>query len=86
MELMKEASTLNIRITRNGVEKVRLTFPAIAARFLLELIPADALERIRQTTPALEAELKNLGSEERLQPRDLFNLQEPERQIQVWLA
>lgn len=83
---MNRASKLHIRVRKNGVEKVSLTFPVAAVQLVAELIPSDVLTRVLEKKPDLQAHLRALGENGTTAPQDIFNLEEPGREIRVWLA
>lgn len=80
-----EAKSLRVRVIRGGATKVDLTFPARSARWLLEIMPSDVIERIRASGFAIDEMQRDLAEAKALQPRKLVELSEPDRQVQVWL-
>lgn len=79
------ADHLHVRVLKLGVETVRVSLPAKSARWLIELIPEDVVEKIRAEQIPLDAILEELKEQEVLYPRAIFKLEEPERIVEVWL-
>lgn len=79
------ARNLMVLVVRNGEERVRVALPSRSARWLIELIPADVVTRIREEEIPLEAITEDLNRQEVLYPRPIFSLDEPDRQVTVWL-
>jgi len=73
-------------VKKNGVEKVSLTFPVAVVQLVAQLIPSDVLTRVLEKKPDLQAHLRALGENGTPAPQDIFNLEEPGREIRVWLA
>jgi hypothetical protein len=81
----KEASQLRVTVTRHGEERVNVALPARSARWLVDLIPADVIARIREEAIPLDAIQDELARTERLVPRRIFTLADEARAVQVWL-
>ncbi|MCC7053397.1 MAG: hypothetical protein IT355_09020 [Gemmatimonadaceae bacterium] len=79
------AKNLMVRVVRDGEERVMVSLPSRSARWLIELIPADVVARIREEQIPLDAITADLGSQAVLYPRPIFSLIEPGRQVEVWL-
>lgn len=79
------ARNLMVRVVRDGEERVLVSLPSKSARWLIELIPADVVRRIREEEIPLEAITEDLNRQEVLYPHAIFSLHESHRQVQVWL-
>lgn len=79
------AKNLMVRVVRDGEERVRVALPSKSARWLIELIPADVVARIREEEIPLDAITDDLSRQEVLYPRPIFALEETNRQVHVWL-
>lgn len=79
------ARNLMVRVVRDGEERVRVSLPSKSARWLIELIPADVVEKIREEQIPLEAITADLNQQEILYPRPIFSLADEHRQVTVWL-
>ncbi|MES3032631.1 MAG: hypothetical protein V4813_01390 [Gemmatimonadota bacterium] len=79
------AKNLMVRVVRDGEERVRVALPSKSARWLIELIPADVVAKIKAEEIPLEAITDDLNRQEVLYPRPIFSLEEEHRQVTVWL-
>ncbi len=79
------AKNLMVRVVRDGEERVRVALPSKSARWLIELIPADVVAKIKDEEIPLEAITEDLNRQEILYPRPIFSLNEEHRQVTVWL-
>lgn len=79
------ARNLMVLVVRDGEERVRVALPSKSARWLIELIPADVVKKIRAEEIPLDAITAELNEQETLYPRPIFSLNEPNRQVEVWL-
>ena len=79
------AENLYVTVVKSGEEKVRVALPARSARWLIELIPSDVVQKIRDEKIPLDEMLDDLKNTEILLPRRIFSLTEPHRQVMVWL-
>ena len=79
------ARNLMVLVVRDGEERVRVALPSRSARWLIELIPTDVVRKIRAENIPLDAITAELNAQEVLYPRAIFSLQEPDRQVEVWL-
>ena len=80
-----EANNLRVRVSRNGEERVDVALPARSARWLMELIPSDVMDQIHAEgipIDSIQAELAALPS---LFPCRIFDLNDTERKVEVWL-
>jgi hypothetical protein len=78
------AQHLRVRVINAGKVKVDLTFPARAAATLPDLVSGDLAGRLaeRGIDPAkLAVDAVASG----FAPRDLFDMNEGEKQVRVWL-
>lgn len=82
---MKEASSLRLTVVRGQTKTVDLSFPAVSARWLIDLIPNEVVEKITASGVLLENIQKKLASSQHLAPQKIFILEEPDRTIRVWL-
>jgi hypothetical protein len=80
-----EATSLRVTVVRDGDERVNVSLPARSARWLVDLIPADVVERIRDEAIPLDDIQRELAATTKLVPRRIFELVEPERSVLVWL-
>jgi predicted unusual protein kinase regulating ubiquinone biosynthesis (AarF/ABC1/UbiB family) len=78
------AQRLRVRVTERGELKVDLTFRAAVTAHLSELMPDELLPRLEQRGIDLGA-LAARAIEAGLPRGELFGLDEPPRQIRVWL-
>ncbi len=81
----REARHLNVRVVRDGEERVLVSLPAKSARWLIELIPQDVVDKIYEEKIPLEQIQKDLAEMKRLIPHKIFLLEEDERSVSVWL-
>ncbi len=62
-----------------------VSLPSKSARWLIELIPADVVARIREEEIPLDAITAELNQTDVLYPRPIFTLTDSHRQVNVWL-
>lgn len=79
------AKHLMVKVMRDGEERVNVALPARSARWLIELMPDDVVEKVRAEEIPLDAMMEDLREQESLYPRPIFSLEEPHRQVLVWL-
>jgi hypothetical protein len=79
------ATNLMVRVVRDGEQRVMVSLPSKSARWLIELIPADVVARIREEAIPLDAITAELSAQAVLYPRPIFTLTESHRQVDVWL-
>ena len=79
------AKHLMVRVVRDGEERVRVTLPARSAKWLIEIIPADVVEKIRAEDIPLDAMMRDLSAQDDFHARSIFTLSEAHRQVDVWL-
>lgn len=80
-----EATQLRVTVRRGDDETVNVALPARSARWLVDLIPADVVDKIRAEQIPLEAIQDELAQAETLVPHRIFELVEPHRAVTVWL-
>ena len=80
-----EASQLRVTVRRGDDETVNVALPARSARWLVDLIPADVVAKIRAEQILLDAIQDDLARSEKLVPHRIFELIEPGRAVTVWL-
>jgi|GEM_PF-972778 len=81
----KPADHLHVRVVRDGEERVAVALPAQSARWLIELIPGDVVDKIRREEIPLDEILDGLKSQKVLFQRKIFSMQDSARQVDVWL-
>ncbi len=81
----RPAKHLMVRVVRDGEERVRVALPARSAKWLIELIPADVVEKIRAEDIPLDAMMHDLNQQNDFYPRPIFALSEQHRSVDVWL-
>jgi hypothetical protein len=84
-DLSAPAKNLMVRVVRNGEERVRVSLPARSARWLIELIPADVIAKIKAEEIPLDAMMEDLSLTPVLYPRPIFSLAETGRTVDIWL-
>jgi hypothetical protein len=80
-----EATLLRVTVQRGDDETVNVALPAQSARWLVDLIPQDVVEKIRAEQIPLDVIQTELARAERLVPHRIFSLVEPHRAVTVWL-
>ncbi len=81
----EEAKNLRVSVTRSNETTVDVALPAHSARWLIELIPTDVVAKIKSEGIPLEKIQEDLANRKLLTKQKIFNLTEPDRQIDVWL-
>lgn len=84
-EATGEAQHLRVRVMHRAEERVDVSLPARSARWLVDLIPADVVARIRDEQIPLDEIQAELAGQDRLVPRQIFELDDGERSVMVWL-
>ncbi len=74
-----------VSVVSDGEERVRVSLPSKSARWLIELIPADVIRKIREEQIPLDAITEDLNRQEVLYPRAIFSMADEHRQVTVWL-
>jgi hypothetical protein len=80
-----EATQLRVTVRRGDDETVNVALPARSARWLMDLIPKDVVEKIRSEQIPIEDIQHELARVEMLVPQPIFTLVEPHRSVAVWL-
>ena len=80
-----EATQLRVTVRRGEDETVNVALPARSARWLVDLIPADVIQKIRDEQIPLDAIQDDLARSDKLVPHRIFELIEPDRAVTVWL-
>lgn len=83
---MTEARNLHVTVHKNGEERVNVTLPAGSARWLIDLIPTDVVEKIYEEEIPLQSIQDELVKMKKLYPQEIFTMNEENRQVQVWLG
>jgi len=78
------AKYLKIRVTRDGVEKAKITMPASAVDRIETLLDPDTIQKIAEANIDLECLLYDIR-QQGYAPGLLFKLDQPEREVSVWL-
>jgi hypothetical protein len=81
----REATQLRVTVRRGSEETVNVALPARSARWLMDLIPRDVVERIRAERIPIEDIQGELSRVEVLAPQPIFTLNDAERSVAVWL-
>ena len=79
------AQNLMVRVMRDGEERVSVALPAKSARWLIEVMPDDVVEKVRAEEIPIDAIMADLQQQGELYPRPIFSLSESNRQVEVWL-
>jgi hypothetical protein len=79
------AKNLMVSVIKDGEERVKVALPAHSARWLIELMPDDVVEKVRAEDIPIDAMMQDLSEQESLYPRPIFSLEEPNRRVRVWL-
>jgi len=74
-----------VRVVRDGEERVRVSLPARSARWLIELIPADVIAKIKAEEIPLDEMIQDLAMTPVLFARPIFSLAEGGRSVDIWL-
>ncbi|MEY4617644.1 MAG: hypothetical protein RJB66_2604 [Pseudomonadota bacterium] len=80
-----EATHLRVTVEKERVRVVDVALPAGSARWLIDLIPSDVIVKIKEEGIPIEAIQEDLAQRAHLSPQKIFNLEEPHRQVVVWL-
>ena len=78
------ATSLRVRVARDGEQVVQLTFAAAAVGHLQELVPAEMLDRVRAHGIDIR-QVSERAIAEGYQPGELFVLDDGGRTVRVWL-
>lgn len=80
-----KAKHLRILVIRDGQEKANVSMPAATAKWFIDFISDDLLEKIKERGIDLESIQANLKSQEEIHPQKIFELNTEEKNIRVWL-
>ncbi len=81
-----EARNLVVKIMKNGKETVNVSLPAHCARWFIDFIPQDILDKIQKKGISLDKIQQDFKETGVLHPRSIFELAEDERSIYVALV
>lgn len=79
------AQYLRVTVDKCSERIVDVALPAGSARWLIELIPNDVVDKIRAEGIPLDSIQDELAQRPILNPQEIFTLKEPERVVNVWL-
>ena len=79
------ASNLRVLVKKCGKKIVDVWLPAHSARWLMDLIPEEVLEKIHQEQIPIVEIQKELEKQKILMAREIFKLNEEHRSVHVWL-
>ncbi len=79
-----KSEKLRIRITEANRTKVDLTFRAVAAENLPDLVPPELYAKLAERSIDVEKIAREVVARD-FEPAELFQLQEGEKGIRVWL-
>lgn len=79
------ATFLRVKVSRDHSTVVDVSLPARSAGWLMELIPDDVIAKIKLEGIPIENIQSDLASMETLYPQKIFNLQDQNRIVDVWL-
>jgi predicted unusual protein kinase regulating ubiquinone biosynthesis (AarF/ABC1/UbiB family) len=82
--ILMPATTLRLRVVRNGEPVVQLSFAAAAVGHLQDLIPQELMGRLEHQGINLQ-QLADDAVASGHQPRELFTLEEDDKIVRVWL-
>ena len=80
-----EANSLRVTVHKQNEKTVDVSLPARSARWLIDLIPENVLDRIHQEGIPLEDIQKELAQCPRLEPQEIFEMNHPNGSVRVWL-
>lgn len=80
-----EASMLRVTVLKNAETTVDVMLPARNARWLIDLIPDEVVQKIKAEGIPLESIQANLANAPLLYPQSIFSLEESTRTVKVWL-
>lgn len=81
----QQATELRVRVIRNLITVVDVSLPARSARWLMELIPGDVLDRIKAEGIPIADIQDDLAQREVLVKSPIFKSSQPHQTIDVWL-
>ena len=80
-----EATELRVTVSKMGKTTVDVALPAKSARWLIDVIPNDVVEKIRSEGIPIDLIQADLANSTKLISQALFTLDEPSRVVKVWL-
>ena len=80
-----EAIYLRVSVTKNKETQVDVALPARSARWLIELIPGEVIDKIREEGIPIDDIQEDLAKRAFLTPEKIFVLNETDRTVDVWL-
>ena len=80
-----QANSLRVTVSRNSETTVDVSLPARSARWLIDLIPSDVVEKIRLEGIPIDKIQDDLAKRKNLMPEKIFVLDEGHRIVSVWL-
>lgn len=80
-----EAQCLRVTVEKSGQKTVDVFLPARSARWLMDLIPADVMTKIRAEKIPIEEMNHELSQRKVLYPEELFSVADETRKVEVWL-
>jgi hypothetical protein len=80
-----EATYLRVAVIKNNETVVDVSLPARSARWLMELIPTDVIDKIKIEGIPIDAIQEDLSKRKELLPQKIFKLVEIHREVEVWL-
>lgn len=80
-----EAQYLRVTVKKNNAMAVDVALPAGSARWLIDLIPGDVMDKIRQEGIPIDDIQTDLAARTILNPQKIFILNEESRAVEVWL-
>lgn len=81
----ESARHLRVTVDKDGERTVDVCLPAQSAGWMIELIPTDVLNKIREEQIPIDEMQTHLKSEKNLLPQFIFELKENARHVVVWL-
>ena len=79
------ASELRVTVTKGGETTVDVSLPAKSARWLIDVIPVEVINKIRSEGIPIDSIQDDLAKNPQLMPQDIFLLEESFRRVRVWL-
>ena len=80
-----EAKNLRVRVLKGGEERVNVYLPARSARWMMDLIPEDVLAKIHEEGIPIDRIQDELKAATVLTARQIFQIEEAGRLVEVWL-
>jgi hypothetical protein len=80
-----QASSLRVKVEKGMETVVDVSLPVRSAKWLIDLIPGEVIEKIRAEGIPIDDIQADLASRMEFVPQNIFRLQEPTRIVTVWL-